>query len=116
MPAADDALHQLSEMNGVEGALLAGEDGLLIREAGSLDQPEQVAARVPDALRGVRELARAGGRNEVYTLVAETDRGSLIATAVDEGVLLGVLVRPGVDFSPVLREIRRGGARLAAGL
>lgn len=116
MTQLDDALRSVQEHDGVEHVLLVGMDGLLVRHVGdgtSLD-PDRVAAMVPGVVTAAGSFSHAAEGGDPMTAVLELDRGVAVLTPLSDELLLAVLLRRGVGFAPLLREIRRGRSRLAS--
>lgn len=114
MTQFDQALSQLGEHEGVEHLLVLGGDGLLIRHLGaSTLAVERVAAMIPGVQAACAALGRAAGQGEFGTAVLEYGQGVAIVAPLSPDVLLGVLLRTGVGFAPLLRAVRLERERLA---
>jgi predicted regulator of Ras-like GTPase activity (Roadblock/LC7/MglB family) len=113
MSELDAALHRLGAHSGVDQLILLGRDGLVVQSVGLGDHEEPVAARIPGLVIAGTALGQAAGIGDFGTAVLEYDGGGVaIVTAVSEELLLAALVRPGVPFGPLLREMRRERSRL----
>jgi predicted regulator of Ras-like GTPase activity (Roadblock/LC7/MglB family) len=115
MTQLDQALLGLKSHEGVEHLLLVGTDGLLIRHVGEADgvSADTVAAMVPGVVAAAGALARSVGGDQASTAVLELDDGVAIVTTLSPEMLLAILVRSGVGFTSLLRELRRERGRLA---
>ena len=115
MTQLDDALQALLTHDGVQHVLLIGTDGLLVRHIGGADgpDPERVAARAPRVVTAAEGLARAAGSAEAGTVVLDLGDAVAVVASLSRELLLTVLIRSGVGFAGLLREIRRERARLA---
>lgn len=112
----DEVLSRLRSHEGVEQVLLVGSDGLLVRhlgQGGGAD-PETLAAMVPGLATASSTLGRAVGRGTFSTAVVELSEGVIIVVALSPDLLAAAVVRPGVGFAPLLRELRGERSRLAA--
>lgn len=109
MSELDEALHALRAHPGVEHVLVLGRDGLLIQHSGdpSLDA-ETVSAMVPGVAQSARALGEATGAGAASTVVARMAAGVALVSVLSDEILLAVLLRDGVGFAPLLREM---GAR-----
>lgn len=115
MTQLDRALLGLKAHEGVEHLLLVGTDGLLVRHVGDSGGPstDRIAAMVPGVVTSTAALARAAGSERASTAVLELDQGVAIITPLSSDLLLAVLLRSGVGFTSLLRELRRERGRLA---
>jgi predicted regulator of Ras-like GTPase activity (Roadblock/LC7/MglB family) len=114
MSDLDDALDRIRSHDGVEHVLVLGRDGLLIQHAGygGLD-PETVSAMVPGVAQAASSLGAAAGGGAASTVVARLSNGVAVVQALSDDVLLAVLLREGVGFAPLLRELADGSGALA---
>lgn len=114
MSELDRALSALRSHEGVEHVLVLGRDGLLIRHAGDgpLDA-ETVSAMVPGIASAAGGLAGAAGQGGVSTVVMRFDRGVAVVDVLSPDLLLAVLLRDGVGFAPLLRDLGRERERLS---
>lgn len=99
----------------VDAVVLASPDGLPIDQAGPSElDAEALAALTATAARSASQLAVAGGRGGVRTMVIETDQGLIVISGAGaEGWLL-VLTRPGTNIGDLLLELRRCRPALTA--
>ncbi len=114
MSELDQALTALRSHEGVEHVLILGRDGLLIQHAGdgALDA-ETVSAMIPGIASAAGGLATAAGRGAVSTVVARYGGGVAVVDVLSPDLLLAVLLREGVGFGPLLRDLARERARFA---
>lgn len=115
MSELDEALSSLRRHPGVEHVLVLGRDGLLIQHAG--DEPldaETISAMVPGLASAAEGLGSAAERGEPSTVVARFRSGVAVVEILSADLLLAVLLREGVGFAPLLREMAEERARLAA--
>jgi predicted regulator of Ras-like GTPase activity (Roadblock/LC7/MglB family) len=111
MPPLETALSALGAHPGVEHVLVLGRDGLLIQHAGGAGlDAETVSAMAPGVAQAAGELGRAAGLGDVQTVVLKLERGVALVSTLSADLLLAVLLRDGVGFAPLLRELseRRG--------
>jgi predicted regulator of Ras-like GTPase activity (Roadblock/LC7/MglB family) len=115
MTQLDDALLGLQAHEGVEHVLLVGTDGLLIRHVGERDgpDPERVAALLPGFVTAAGAFARSAAGGGSATAVLEMEQGVAVVLPLSPELLLAVLLRGDVGFSPLLRDLRRERRRLA---
>ncbi|MDQ3555575.1 MAG: roadblock/LC7 domain-containing protein [Gemmatimonadota bacterium] len=106
MSELDRALDALSEHPGVQHVLILGRDGLLVQHQGSEEvDPEAIAALVPGLASACAALGEATGRGDFRTAVAQMNGGVAVVTALADDLLLAILLRAGVGFAPLLREV-----------
>lgn len=115
MAQLQEALARLHAHPGVQHVLLLGHDGLLVRHLGdgSRLEPDTVAAMVPGLVGAAATLGRSGTLGEFGTGVLEFASGVAVVAPLSGDLLLAILLRPGVGFAPLLREVRRERAALA---
>jgi predicted regulator of Ras-like GTPase activity (Roadblock/LC7/MglB family) len=111
MPPLETALASLGAHPGVEHVLVLGRDGLLIQHAGGAGlDAETVSAMAPGVAAAASSLGRAAGLGEAATVAVQMDDGVALVADLGADLLLAVLLRGGVGFAPLLRELaaRRG--------
>ena len=115
MSQLDTALDALRGHEGVEHVLVLGRDGLLIQHAGNggLDA-ETVSAMVPGLASSAAGLGAAAGVGAASLVVARLERGVAVVSVLSAEILLAVLLRDGVGFAPLLRELSERHGELAA--
>ena len=116
MTKLDEALSSLLHHEGVEHLVLAGVDGLLVHHAGRSGgvDGERVAAMLPGLLRAADDFGAGCGAGDAATVVLELEGGVAIGMPLSPELLLAVVVRPGVPFTALLREVRRDRNRIAS--
>jgi predicted regulator of Ras-like GTPase activity (Roadblock/LC7/MglB family) len=115
MSQLDTALHTLRAHAGVEHVLVLGRDGLLIQHVGDggLDA-ETVSAMVPGLAQAAHGLGGASGLGAAVTAVVQLAAGVAVVTVLSDELLLALLLRSGVGFAPLLRDLAEQRASLAA--
>lgn len=116
MTQLDEALQSVQDHEGVEHVMLVGMDGLLVRHLGdgSPIDPDRVAAMVPGVVTAAGSFGHAAGGGDPHTAVLELADGVAVLTPLSDELLLAVLVRSGVGFASLLRDVRRDRGRLAS--
>ncbi|HEX2093935.1 MAG TPA: roadblock/LC7 domain-containing protein [Longimicrobiaceae bacterium] len=115
MSELDQALASLRGHAGVEHVLVLGRDGLLIQHSGDGDlDVETVSAMVPEIASAASGFGVAAERGEVSTVVMRFRDGVAVVDVLSSDLLLAVLLREGVGFAPLLRDLARDRARLAS--
>jgi predicted regulator of Ras-like GTPase activity (Roadblock/LC7/MglB family) len=115
MPQLDDVLSRIKTHEGVEHIFLLGGDGLLVRHIGEPRtlEVDTVAAMVPGLGAACASLGRVGELGAMSTAVIEFARGVVIVVALSKELILAIVVRPGIGFSALLRDLRQERAALA---
>ena len=114
MPPLETALAALRAHPGVEHVLVLGRDGLLIQHAGDAGlDAETVSAMAPGVASAAGELGRAAGLGAAQTIAVKLDAGVALVAALSGDLLLAVLLRDGVGFAPLLRELAERRDELA---
>lgn len=116
MSQLDEALATLKAHDGVEHVVVAGADGLLVHHLGQpagLDA-DRFVAMLPGLARGADEVADAAAGGRTSTTVLELEQGVAIVVPLSEDLLLALLLRSGVPFPALLREVRQRRGQLAA--
>lgn len=111
MPPLETALAALGAHPGVEHVLVLGRDGLLIQHAGGAGlDAETVSAMAPGVATAAAGLGRAAGLGDARTVAVQLEGGVALVAALSADLLLAVVLRDGVGFAPLLRELaeRRG--------
>jgi predicted regulator of Ras-like GTPase activity (Roadblock/LC7/MglB family) len=111
MPPLETALASLGAHPGVEHVLVLGRDGLLIQHAGGAGlDAETVSAMAPGVAAAASALGRAAGLGDAATVAVQLEGGVALVAGLSSDLLLAVLLRGGVGFAPLLRELaeRRG--------
>jgi predicted regulator of Ras-like GTPase activity (Roadblock/LC7/MglB family) len=115
MPTIRDLVAAIRQRQGVEAAVVLGQDGLLIdgQAVTGLDM-ENIAAHVPSIITSAHEFAAAAGRGGLVTAVLEHDTGLAIVSVLSAEALLLVLVQPTANIGQLLFELRRNRENIAA--
>lgn len=115
MPAIRDLVAAVRQREGVEAAVVLGNDGLVIQGSG---QPgfdlDALAATVPSMLSTATELARAARVGEVDSAVVQTSDGFIVVTTIGPEVLLLIVLRFDANVAQLLGELRRNRDSIAA--
>jgi predicted regulator of Ras-like GTPase activity (Roadblock/LC7/MglB family) len=115
MPTIRDLVAAIRQRQGVEAAVVLGQDGLLIDgQAGAGIDMEHVAAHVPSIITSAQEFAVAAGRGDLITTVLEHEKGLGIVTVLSSEAVLLVLVQPTANIGQLLFELRRNRDNIAA--
>lgn len=115
MSELEVTLDKLRAHEGVEHVILLGRDGLVIQDRGETERNEEtIAARIPAVAASCAALGTAAARGDFATAVLEFERGVATVVALPDDLLLVVLIRRGVGFAPLLRELRRERERLGS--
>jgi predicted regulator of Ras-like GTPase activity (Roadblock/LC7/MglB family) len=112
MSELDAALQRIRGHNGVDHLILLGHDGLVVQHIGGGGNEEPIAARIPGLAAACGALGTAAGTGRFQTAVIEFDSGVAIITSLSGDLLLLAMIRPGVGFAPLLRELRRQRSQL----
>jgi predicted regulator of Ras-like GTPase activity (Roadblock/LC7/MglB family) len=115
MSELEDALDRIRSHDGVEHVMVLGRDGLLIQHTGSgaLDA-ETVSAMVPSVASAASALGDAAGAGGARTVAVRLERSVAVVQALSDEVLLAVLLKDGVGFAPLLRDLAESHVALAA--
>jgi len=112
MSELDTALGRLRRHDGVEQLILLGSDGLVIQSLGDAGDEEPVAARIPGIASACAALGSASDSGALSTAVIEFQSRVAIVSVLSPDLLLALIVRPGVGFAGLLRELRTERNRL----
>ena len=115
MPTLRDLVQALHRRPGVAGVVVLGRDGLLVEVAGLAPaDAERVAAMAPGLLAAADALGEASGRGALATAVLEHAGGLTVACTLGREVAVLAQLVPDTDPSPLVAEVRRSRAALAA--
>lgn len=115
MPPLETALAALGAHPGVDHVLVLGRDGLLIQHAGGAGlDAETVSAMAPGVAAAAGGLGQAAGLGDVQTVVLKLENGVALVAVLSADLLLAVLLRDGVGFAPLLRELAERRGELAS--
>lgn len=115
MPGIRDLVAAVRQREGVEAAVVLGNDGLLIQGDG---QPgfdlDVLAASVPGIVSTATELARTARIGEVDSTVIQTSDGFIIVNVISADALLLIVLRFDANLAQLLGELRRNRDSIAA--
>jgi uncharacterized protein len=115
LPGIRDLVAAVRQREGVEAAVVLGNDGLLIHGDG---QPgfdlDVLAATVPGIVSATGELARAARIGEMDSTVVQTSDGFIVVSVVSAEALLLVVLRFDANLAQLLGELRRNRESIAA--
>jgi uncharacterized protein len=115
LPGIRDLVAAIREREGVEAAVVLGNDGLLIQGEG---QPgfdlDVLAATVPSIVSATTELARTARIGEMDSVVVQTSDGFIVVTIVSADAMLLVVLRFDANIAQLLGELRRNRESIAA--
>ena len=115
MPTLREFVRSLQRRAGIDAAVVAGRDGLLIDGAGaSALDAETLAVRVPQLLASIRDLGTAAARGHVQMAVIEYSGGTAVIQALSAEVVLLVLVHSTGNLAALLHDLRRFRPHLTA--
>lgn len=106
-------LTELRNHPGVDHVILLGTDGLVVQHLGSGSGDEEgVAARIPGIETACSSLGAAARRGPFTTAVIEYEMGVAVVVSLPGDLLLAALLRSGVGFAPLLKDLRGKRNRL----
>jgi uncharacterized protein len=115
LPGIRDLVAAVRQREGVEAAVVLGNDGLLIHGSG---QPgfdlETLAATVPSIVSMLGDLSRAARVGDVDSIVTQTSDGFLIVSVISSEAFLLVVLRFDANVAQLLGELRRNRESIAA--
>jgi predicted regulator of Ras-like GTPase activity (Roadblock/LC7/MglB family) len=115
LPGIRDLVAAVRQREGVEAAVVLGNDGLLIQGEG---QPgfdlETLAATVPSLMGTTAELARAARIGDMDSIVVQTSDGFIVVSLMSAEVLLLIVLRFDANIAQLLGELRRNRDSIAA--
>jgi predicted regulator of Ras-like GTPase activity (Roadblock/LC7/MglB family) len=115
LPGIRDLVAAVRQREGVEAAVVLGNDGLLIHGSG---QPgfdlDTLAATVPSIVSMTTDLARAARIGEVDSAVVQTSDGFIVVNVISPEALLLIILRFDANIAQLLGELRRNRESIAA--
>jgi uncharacterized protein len=115
VPTLRDLVAVLRRRDGVEAAVVLGGDGLVIASDTDPEiDAEQLAAHLPGVVTAAEDFGAAAGQGELGTSVLEYSDGLALVAVLSRDALLVVLVRADADVAPLIYDVRRSRAQLAA--
>lgn len=115
MPTIRELVAAIGQRDGVEAAIVLGNDGLLIdgHTSGTLDA-ERLAALVPGIVAAASEFSTECSRGALVSGVLEYERGVALVSSLTPDALLLVLVHPSANVGALLYELRRHRGHIAS--
>ncbi len=115
MPSIRELVAAISQREGVEATIVLGRDGLVIDSvAPATMDAERLAAHIPAILTSGDDLGASASRGALTTAVLEHGDGISIVCALSPEAVLLVVARPDAAIAPLLYELRRNRAQMAA--
>jgi predicted regulator of Ras-like GTPase activity (Roadblock/LC7/MglB family) len=115
LPGIRDLVAAVRQREGVEAAVVLGNDGLLIQGDGQAGfDLDVLAAAVPGIMSTTAELARTGRIGDMDSVVVQTSGGFIVITTISAEVLLLVMLRFDANIAQLLGELRRNRESIAA--
>jgi predicted regulator of Ras-like GTPase activity (Roadblock/LC7/MglB family) len=115
LPGIHDLVAAIRQREGVEAAVVLGNDGLLIQGDG---QPgfdlDVLSVGVPAIVSATTGLARTARIGEMDSVVVQTSDGFIVITVMSAEVLLLVVLRFDANIAQLLGELRRNRDSIAA--
>jgi predicted regulator of Ras-like GTPase activity (Roadblock/LC7/MglB family) len=115
LPGIRDLVAAIRQREGVEAAVVLGNDGLLIHGDG---QPgfdlDVLAATVPGIVSTTTELSRTARVGEMDSVVVQTSDGFIVVTVISPDAMLLVVLRFDANIAQLLGELRRNRESIAA--
>lgn len=115
MPGIRDLVAAVRQREGVEAAVVLGNDGLLIHGSG---QPgfdlDTLAATVPSIVSMTADLARTARIGEMDSAVVQTSDGFIVVNVISAEALLLIILRFDANIAQLLGELRRNRESIAA--
>ncbi|CAN5273289.1 hypothetical protein BH23GEM2_BH23GEM2_01910 [soil metagenome] len=111
MPTLRELVSTLRQRPGIDAAVVAGRDGLVVAgDASPHVDLDETAARIPPLIAAVRDLTSGDS-----TAVIEHDGGHLVYLSLSrEDAVLVVLAAEGADLGPLVADLRRYRQQIAA--
>ena len=116
MAELDTALNDMTAIDGVRAAVVAGRDGLMIQGAqrpGSQEDLDALAAIAADVVRNLRTLATDMGRSGLDQIIAEFGDALVLLQPVGDDASLTVLAGPDGNLGRLRFLLRRRAPELA---
>ncbi len=115
MPGIRDLVAAVRQREGVEAAVVLGNDGILIQGDGQAGfDLDVLAATVPGIVASTAELARTARIGDVDSTVVQTSDGFIVVTVLSADALLLVILRFDANIAQLLGELRRNRESIAA--
>ena len=115
VPNLRDLVAALRRRDGVDAAVVLGRDGLVIDgDAVATVDVERLAAHLPGVVAGADGFGGAAAQGPLATAVLEYESGLAVVAVLSSDALLVVLLRADADVAPLIYDLRRSRAQLAA--
>ena len=115
MPTIRDLISAIHQRDGVDAAIVAGRDGLVIdSRVGPGMDVDDLAARIPPIVNAADDLGLASGGDKLVTAVLEHHERMVIISVLSADTCLLVLVSPRANVGQLLFELRRNRDHIAA--
>ncbi len=109
-----DVVEALGRREGVEAAIILGNDGLPIAShLANGGDPDLLAALIPNVLTASTQLGHHAGRGDLAMGVLEFAAGFAILAHLSADTTLLVLVRPRTNIGPLLYDLTRHRSEIA---
>lgn len=115
MPTLRELVTTIRRRDGVGAAVVLGPDGLVI--AGDAEpgvDVERIAAHAPGIVGAAGRFGSAAGGGELATAILEFAGALAVVSPLSPDAMLVVLLRADADVGPVVYDLRRSRAQLAA--
>ena len=109
-----EVVEALGRRDGVDAAIILGNDGLPIAShLANGGDPDVLAAMIPNVLTASAQLGRQAGRGELAMGVLEFASGFAILAHISADTTLLLLVRTRTNIGPLLYDLARHRAEIA---
>lgn len=108
----DRILKDLGRINGVNGSMVVGKDGLVIESDVSSDVDSELVAAMSSAVFGTAERSAEEMKQEtLQQVMIEGERGKTLMIDAGEGILV-VITDVGINLGLIRIEMRRSAGRI----
>jgi predicted regulator of Ras-like GTPase activity (Roadblock/LC7/MglB family) len=101
-----------SEINGVDGSVVATSDGLLVAEDLPGLEPTKVSAVIATAIGLARQAVQLTGRGQLTEAIVRGSAGNLAVFAIGHGAVLAVLGRKDLNIGMLHFQTRAAVGRI----
>ncbi len=109
-----DVVEALGRREGVDAAIILGNDGLPIAShLGNGGDPDLLSALIPNVLTASAQLGHHAGRGDLAMGVLEFASGFAILAHISADATLFLLVRPRTNIGPLLYDLTRHRSEIA---
>jgi predicted regulator of Ras-like GTPase activity (Roadblock/LC7/MglB family) len=114
MASIRDVVEALGRRDGVEAAIILGNDGLPIAShVANGGDPDVLAALIPNVLTASDQLGQHAGRGTLTTGVLEYAAGTAVISHLTSEATLLLLVRARTNIGPLLYDLTRHRSEIA---